>query len=284
MAGDEWAMREPHPELRRYVSRYIGYTQSGDLPSVHRGLPGRHVTVSLSLASPIRVLALPDGTETRLTVAGLVGGIHVGPALIAQERFLSGIQLELNPLGTAALLGVSSAELAGDIVDLADFGSPALASLAGRLAETPTWRGRFAVLDAVLRAQLVERHGPPAEVEWAWRRLTAAAGALRVADLASEVGWSRRHFGERFRRELGLSPKQAGRVLRFERANRLLRGDSAHARGGLAELAVLCGYYDQAHLTNEWRALAGCSPGAWIAEELPFLQAGADGERPDSVA
>jgi AraC-like DNA-binding protein len=45
-------------------------------------------------------------------------------------------------------------------------------------------------------------------------------------------------------------------------------------RGGsdLAELAVGCGYYDQAHLTNEWRALAGCSPGTWIAEELPFLQ------------
>ncbi|ASR34786.1 AraC family transcriptional regulator [Prauserella marina] len=284
MAGDEWAVREPHPELRRHVSRYIGYTQSGNLPSVHRGLPSRHVTVSISLAAPIRVLALPDGTGKPSSLTGLVGGIHVGPALIAQDAFQSGIQLELNPLGTAALLGVSSAELAGDIVDLADFGSPALASLAARLAETPTWRGRFAVLDAVLRAQLAESGGVPAEIEWAWRRLTGAAGALRVADLASEVGWSRRHFGERFRRELGLSPKQASRVLRFERANTLLRGEPTATRGGLAELAVLCGYYDQAHLTNEWQALAGCSPGAWIAEELPFLQAGAEGERSDSFA
>ena len=40
----------------------------------------------------------------------------------------------------------------------------------------------------------------------------------------------------------------------------------------LASLAVECGFYDQAHLTNEWRALAGCTPGTWIAEELPFLQ------------
>jgi hypothetical protein len=38
-------------------------------------------------------------------------------------------------------------------------------------------------------------------------------------------------------------------------------------------LARCIGYYGQAHLTtNEWRALAGCSPGTWIAEELPFLQ------------
>jgi transcriptional regulator GlxA family with amidase domain len=58
-------------------------------------------------------------------------------------------------------------------------------------------------------------------------------------------------------------------VLRFERAGQVLR---QCGRVDLASLAVGCGYYDQAHLSNEWRALAGCSPGTWIAEELPFLQ------------
>jgi AraC-like DNA-binding protein len=37
-------------------------------------------------------------------------------------------------------------------------------------------------------------------------------------------------------------------------------------------VAAVCGYFDQAHLTHEWRALAGCPPTVWIAEELPFLQ------------
>ncbi|MEV6626692.1 helix-turn-helix transcriptional regulator, partial [Amycolatopsis sp. NPDC051114] len=109
---------------------------------------------------------------------------------------------------------------------------------------------------------------PPPELGEAWRRMRGADGRVRVTDLAGEVGWSRRHLGERFRAELGLAPKQAARVLRFERAGRLLR--QGHA--DLAALAVECGYYDQAHLTNEWRALAGCTPGTWIAEELPFLQ------------
>lgn len=71
------------------------------------------------------------------------------------------------------------------------------------------------------------------------------------------------------RTEIGLSPKTAARILRFGRAGRLLR--SGHA-GSLADTAVTCGYFDQAHLTNDWKKLAGCTPGQWMAEELPFLQ------------
>ena len=85
----------------------------------------------------------------------------------------------------------------------------------------------------------------------------ATGGTLTVGALAAEVGWSRRHLGERFRAEIGLTPKAAGRVLRFERARRLL---GRARRPGLAEVAALSGYYDQAHLNREWRELAGCSP------------------------
>jgi transcriptional regulator GlxA family with amidase domain len=94
-----------------------------------------------------------------------------------------------------------------------------------------------------------------------------SGGRARVADLAGEVGWSRRHFGKLFRAETGLAPKQASRVLRFERAGQLLRGGLRD----LADVAVEAGFYDQAHFSNEWRSLAGCSPRTWIAEELPFL-------------
>ncbi|SFO85264.1 Helix-turn-helix domain-containing protein [Amycolatopsis arida] len=181
-----------------------------------------------------------------------------------------GVHLELNPLGTRGLLGMPAAELGGRVVDLRDLGPPRLATLPERLAATTGWSRRFAVLDDVLRAELTEAGPPVPEVTAAWRRLLATGGTARTSALADQVGWSRRHLGERFRRELGLTPKQAARVIRFERACALLWREATLP---LAELAVACGYYDQAHLTNEWRALAGCSPGTWLAEELPFLQA-----------
>lgn len=265
----EWAVARPHPALRNLVTRYIGYAQRGVTLNVHRGLPSRHVSLIISLDRPIRVTGMPMPGVAPSSFRGLVGGMHTCPALITQDPVQSGIHLELNPLGTRTLLGVSAAVLSGHVVDLADLGSPRLAALPDRLATAAGWPKRFAILDEVLGSAMTEPVLPTPEVSWAWRRMLGAGGRVRVASLAGEVGWSRRHFGELFRRELGLSPKQAARVLRFERATTLLRG---RGRSDLAQLALDCGFYDQAHLSNEWRSLAGCSPGTWIAEELPFLQ------------
>jgi AraC-like DNA-binding protein len=155
------------------------------------------------------------------------------------------------------------------VVDLeAVLGRPG-GALVERLAEAPTWAARFAVLDAVLTARLDEPAGSSPETVRAWECLVASGGRVDVRTLAREVGWSRRHLSERFRLELGLPPKVLARVLRFERARRLLTGPR---RPALAQVATVCGYYDQAHLNREWRELAGCSPLAWLADELPSVQ------------
>ncbi len=259
-----WAIRPPHPVLQPLVSRYIGYEQNDVALSVHRGLPSRHVTLIISLQGPVRMA----GQAGPASMHGLLGGLRTDPVLISQDRTQCGIHLELHPFGVRTLFGFNAAELSGRIVGLDDLGWPALAELPDRLASTLTWSERFGILDDVLAAKAAEPRAVAAELGEAWRLMLNTGGQARISDLADEVGWSRRHFSEQFRAEIGLAPKQAARILRFERAGALLR------RGhlDLAGLAVECGYYDQAHLSNEWRTLAGCSPRTWILEELPFLQ------------
>jgi AraC-like DNA-binding protein len=63
-----------------------------------------------------------------------------------------------------------------------------------------------------------------------------------------------------------VTPKELQRIGRFQASRALLGG----AR--LAEVAPVCGYADQAHLTREWVTLAGCTPTTWLREEFPFLQ------------
>lgn len=261
--------------LRPFVRRYIGYTQHDVTLSVHRGLPSRSITLVISLADPVRMI---EGPGAPATMQAVVGGLHLGPVLIAQDRYQHGMHIEFNPIGLHALLGVPATELTADTVDLADLPTTWARTLPERLAGLPDWPSRFALLDTEL-ARTLRPVTLVREVQWAWRRLVAEHGSAPVTELAGEIGWSRRHFTERFGREVGLAPKQVGRLARFERAGALLRSGPRP----LADVAFGAGYYDQAHLTNEWRALAGCTPGEWVREELPFLQDVGQGPDPDSV-
>nr|WP_246293401.1 helix-turn-helix domain-containing protein [Naumannella cuiyingiana] len=81
-------------------------------------------------------------------------------------------------------------------------------------------------------------------------------GTVRIDELATRIGWGRRRLTREFRAEYGVSPKQAARVTRFDRSRRLLA-----AGRPLAELAASAGFFDQAHLSREYAALAERSPG-----------------------
>ncbi|HEY4461787.1 MAG TPA: helix-turn-helix domain-containing protein [Streptosporangiaceae bacterium] len=266
----------PPPALRPYVRSYSGYRQAGLAPGRHRGLPSPYLTLIVTLDEPLAIVTHPDPRQPASRHDVLVGGLHTAPALITHHGHQSGIQLSVTPLGARALLGVPAGELAQ--IDL--HGHEVLGALAGELRErvraAATWAGRFAVLDEMLIGQVsAQRAGPMrAEVAYVWQKLLAERGEVAISGLADETGWTSRHLGARFRAETGLSPKEAARVVRFDRARRLLqRRVTAGAPPALAGLAAACGYYDQAHLAREFRGLAGCAPSRWLAEEFRNVQA-----------
>jgi AraC-like DNA-binding protein len=284
---DEHRRYVPGEPLRRYVAGYTGYRQRGLPPARHRGLPSPYLTLIFTLDEPLTIEAHPDRGQPPGEFGTLLGGLHSVPALITHAGAQSGIQVALRPLGARALLGLPAGELA-------ELDVPAEAVLGGvctevrdRIRLAAGWPERFAVLDEILlrRAAAAAALDPDAlrgdaaspEVSWAWQRLLREGGALRVSELAAGTGWSGRHLTSRFRAEIGLTPKAAARVIRFDRARKLLvhkLADGAERAYFLADLAADCGYFDQAHLAREFRALAGCPPSQWLAEEFRNVQAG----------
>jgi AraC-like DNA-binding protein len=165
------------------------------------------------------------------------------------------------------LLGVSGCEVASRVVHLADIDGAMCDELLERLSGAATWLERFAVVDRVLLQRLRPVTAPD-DLAWAWRRLAISHGGVSVRDLARAIGFSRRHFGERFTSEFGIAPKAAARIFRFERACRLFLRSPRR----IADVAMASGFHDQAHMVHEWHALAGCTPREWIRGQLPFLQ------------
>ena len=283
-AVDEHHRGIPAEPLRPYVAAYTGYRQRGVPPARHRGLPSPYLTLIFTLDEPLTIVAHPDPGQPPGEFVTLLGGLHSVPALITHAGAQSGIQVALRPLGARALLGLPAGELAAlDLPAEAVLGG-VCAELREKLESAAGWPERFAVLDEILlhRAGL-SRAGlswaadadVAPEVSWAWHELLREGGATRVSELAAGTGWSERHLTSRFRAEIGLAPKAAARVVRFDRARKLLvRKLTAGGDYLLADLAADCGYFDQAHLAREFRALAGCPPSQWLAEEFRNVQAG----------
>ncbi|MBO2464072.1 helix-turn-helix domain-containing protein [Actinomadura violacea] len=247
------ATGRPHRALRPFLRTYQGYWEPEAVPFRMRTLPTRCAVVIVNLGPPMRLVTpASPGTE----YGSFVAGMHDGHGEYTTPGGQHGVQLDITPLGAYTLLGVPMARLTNAAVELPDLLGPGAAALVERLAGTPSWAARFDLLDAFLLRRLEIGPVPDAEVARAWRLLDGSGGAVGVARLAADVGWSRRHLTQRFTEQAGLPPKVMGRVLRFQRAVGLL------SRGGLglAEAAAVCGYYDQAHLNREFRAMAGCTP------------------------
>ena len=87
--------------------------------------------------------------------------------------------------------------------------------------------------------------------------LDASAGAVRIDDLAAQLGVSRQHLAAQFRARVGLSPKLYARICRFRRATAALK---ASPTPDWARLALECGYFDQSHLIHDFQEFAGSAP------------------------
>lgn len=251
------------PVLRPYVASMVAYDVDFGAPGTHRGMPGTGVTFVLPVDEPIEV-SWADGSQRRALWSS-VSGLHPQPAAIHHNGTQRGVQLELTPLGVRALFGMPAAAWSGDLLSLEEVcGDEDLGHLPEMLAtaEPPHWER---IVTSRLLQALTTQDVPGVRAE-VGRALALLTRGVDVRSTAADVGYSRRRLSDLVRAEVGVTPKQYQRIARFERARRLV------GRVPLAQAAGACGYADQAHLTREWRELAGCTPTTWVREEFPFVQ------------
>ncbi|MEU8245795.1 helix-turn-helix transcriptional regulator [Nonomuraea sp. NPDC048916] len=238
----------PSPALRPYVTRLTAYHEHYERP----------VTRS-EAAMPGAVLILGFGAPTEVDgrpVTSFAGGLGDRFTLTRTSEPAEGVQVFLTPFGARRLYDLPMRHLTNVVVPVEDVLGPWARAAVARLAETPSWTDRLALADRLLARRILTGPELGPEVPWAWARLLGSGGALRVSRLADSLGWSHRHLVARFHDQVGLTPKAAARVIRFERAARLVRAGTP-----IAEVAASCGFYDQAHLNREFRALGDLTPG-----------------------
>ncbi len=234
------------PALRRHVLGYSGFVATPEGASAHRILPFNVTTLIIDWSGDRPLLTGPRAT-------GL---------LYEESGWRHGVTIAVPPAGVRTLFGVRQSALVDQVVALDALIGPEAARLAERLAESPDWTARFAVLNSWVAARLAEGDEPDAEpvIDSAWWRLQAPHAPATIGALATELGVSQRYLQLGFGRQIGLVPKTVARVARFQHAVAAL----GKATGGYA----VPGYADQSHFCRETRALTGVTP----SELFAFVQ------------
>jgi AraC-like DNA-binding protein len=241
--------RLPAPELRHAITAYHGFV-SDEPPKRRLEGPGADVVMILSFDHDWRI----DG-ERRVSFAG---GLRLDQVVTEHDGGMHGLQVSLAPWAAHMLLRVPLHELAGTSVPLEEL---LPGDLAGRVGAESNWESRFAALDRHLGRRLGEAPRPDPGPVFAWELLRATHGSVRIGRLTEELGWSRKRLAVSFREHIGLTPKAAARLLRFERA-RSLAGTMSWG-----ELAFACGFADQSHLIAEFKAFTGATPETFLQDE-----------------
>jgi AraC-like DNA-binding protein len=251
--------RAPDPLLCSLIAgEYVGWWHDS-LPFA-RWLEPPHpcLTLMISIGQPLR-------TDRGVLPSAWIAGLDDRPELVETGGRRAALEVKFPPLGAYRLCGMPLRELTGEVVALEDVFGTSGRVLAEQIALAPDWKSRFDLIDAFLARRLADGMAAHPLVEEAWLHLRQTTGQVAIGALAAELGASRRHLSALFTEQMGLGPKTAARLLRFERVRSRLREDPRD----WAEIAYDCGYYDQPHMNREFQELAGITPTDFITRQLP---------------
>ncbi len=259
------------PGYGAQVTRCVEFSKEVAVPVRRREFPSHHVTLMISFGDP---LVVGGDDDERRSVNSFVSGLQRESAITERVGHQHGIHVLLNPQSAHSLFGLPMHSLTDVMVDLAAVLGSGSEELVERLAMAKGRRERLTVLRAALAVRMTRGPQPTAAVSWAWDRLRATNGSVRIAELVRQSGLSHRHLVARFREEVGMTPKGVAKVLRFEHSLSLLQ----HTGAPLAEVAAAAGYYDQAHFNRDFRALSGCAPSVFRAGRSTHTPSTASGQ------
>jgi AraC-like DNA-binding protein len=253
-------LRAPSPPLQPFVES-LWHVEGGAFPHTReRILPSGNLQLLVNLDEDQLRSWHGDGYTRlhRIGGAALCGAFTRHFAIdTAEQRAILGVNFR--PGGAFPFFAVPADALADSHVELRELWGRDGALVRERLLETPGAAGRLRLLEE----ELVRLAARPLAFDPA---LASALAALErgspVASVTARLGLTPRRFIRRFSEAVGLGPKRWQRVRRFQR---VLAAVESGRELDWAQLALQCGYFDQAHLIHDFSDFSGIPPSRYRA-------------------
>jgi len=241
---DDYVYLLPHPALKNWISNYtITFPIKGMMSNEYTIMP--HGSATLVLSS--------DGNKTFCTLFGPT----TKPFCVGSEanQFQLLFIVEFQPAGYYAFSGMPQKELTNCIFSFENV-NPAMNSLlAQHLENAPDIHSLVGEIDKLFLAHLKTVLYRP-EFSVANQIILNSGGQTSVKELSHNVFYSERHLGRIFEEYLGVSIKSFSRLVRINKAIRLLR----QPQYSITQAYLQTGFYDMPHFIHEFKSICGITP------------------------
>ena len=235
---------------------------------MERLLPDGSVELVINLRDPsIPVYDPQDIRRCAMFPPAIVCGPHSQFFVIDTASQMDVVGVHFKPGGAYPFLKLPSAEIHNLHVGLDALWGRDARELRERLLEARTPQAKVHILEKALLAKTAAPERHPA-VGFALSQFRSGPEAQKISDVTQQIGLSAKRFIDVFQKQVGLTPKLFFRVRRFQKVLRVIGSGSPV---DWAEIALTCGYFDQAHFIHDFRAFSGINPSAYLADHTEHL-------------
>jgi len=248
-------VHKPAFPLSQYVELIWRTANSGMVPSRQRVYPNGAMALVIHLKKPTVSYFVDDKAQS--VRVPLLAGPYSRSFDIDPSQSTAVIGILFRPGAVRKFFPIAAHELHNTDIALSELYPGEADRLLNDVCSAMGEQAQILAVERYLNRRLKNAAPIHPEVSWAVEQLSGE-GALRgVRKIQLDTGLSHTRFIELFREHVGLTPKLFGRVRRFRALlDRIEKGMPVN----WAELAVDCGYFDQAHLIHDFRAFAGITP------------------------
>jgi len=252
---------EPQSDLESIVNCYWTLkVPAADDHQRQRILPDGMIEMVFIFGDDIRRYLSDSESEDEFIIqpSAMVLGQIIDPFVVEPTGAVDSFAVRFYPYVFANLISVPINQLANKETPLDELFDPELVKpLEQSMKDANNAEERIAVIESFLLERLNDAKVIDKIVQSTVDALEESKGSASINDLVQDDLSKRRQLERKFSKQVGMSPKQLGKVIRLQSALKRMLNDDGES---LTDIAYQSEYYDQAHFTKDFKEFTGLSP------------------------
>ncbi|SRR5579884_2234868 len=254
----------PSPLLAGCIEDFSIFEGEAELSRTReRCLPNGRVAMVINLDDDTLRASTPgQGDYLQSFYGGILHGAFSQASIIDTISLVTTISVCFKPGGALPFLPMPASMLTNQVIDLATLWGSAATDMREQLLVARTKAEQVRIIERFLLTRVAWEQTPHPSISYALTQFQTGQERPSISEVTTQLGLPPKRFIHLFEEAVGLTPKVFCRLLRFQAVlQHIKRGQAVH----WADLALSCGYFDQAHFIHDFQSFAGLTPSAYLA-------------------